>query len=539
MSQDVTSPVSPVVTLSRITKRYPGVIANNRIDLTLWPGEVHVLLGENGAGKSTLVAMLSGLQQPDEGTIAVDGRAVVLSSPRRARALGIGTVYQQLMMAPSLSIVDNIALGDPWWRPPARRAYAARIGEIARDIGVTVNPNAQAGSLSLGELQQAEIVRTLLRGSRVLILDEATAMLTPQSAHDLGLLMRRLVAQGLAVVFITHKLNEALDWGDRISILRLGHKVGEIDPARLKSLNRHQVTREVLGMMFNLDAALEAPPSVNLPAPITPFGVSMLQVQGLAVNDALSPLSGIDFNIRAGEILGIAGIDGNGQKQLAEALAGQRPLASGQIYLAGERITHCSIGQRRRRGLRYVTDDRLGEGAVGAFGVATNLLLKQIGASPFWRRGIVRPAAITRHAQALVRDYDIRTPRIDTPLGTLSGGNIQKTLLARELNGRAKAVIFAKPTQGLDVQNTQSIREEIRRCAREGMGILLISTDLEEILALADRVAVMSAGKIAGIVDNYSHAGASTGSADGPSAESAAGAAVRRSIGELMSGVTP
>lgn len=519
MSQNLSSLASPVVTISQVTKRYPGIIANNQVDLALWPGEVHVLLGENGAGKSTLVAMLSGLQRPDAGHIAIDGRIVSLRSPRRAHALGIGTVFQHAMMVPGLSVVDNIALGDPWWQRPARRRYAVRIAAIAHDIGITVNPYALAGSLSLGELQQAEIVSTLLRGSRVLILDEATAMLTPHNAHELGQLMRRLVAQGLAVVFITHKLNEALAWGDRISVLRLGRKVGEIGPERLKSLSTPQATREVVEMMFNISRQADGSPQASVAPMAQTAGKPVLEAQALMVDDPLVPLAGIELKICAGEIVGIAGIDGNGQKQLAEALAGQRPLAGGQIYLDGEPIAHCGIAQRRRRGLRYVTDDRLGEGTVGAFPVSINLLLKQIGDVPFWRRGVAQPAAIARHAQEQIREYDIRVPQIDTPLGKLSGGNIQKILLARELGGQARAVIFAKPTHGLDVQNSQSIRDRIRRAARTGMAVLLISTDLEELLELAGRIAVMSRGRIVGMVDNNP--------------------AARGRIGELMSGARP
>ncbi len=536
MSQNLPLTASPVVTVNHLTKRFPGIVANDRIDLALWAGEVHVLLGENGAGKSTLVAMLAGLQQPDEGTISVNGRAEVLHSPRRALALGIGTVFQHAMMVPGLSVVDNIALGDPWWRRPARRVYAEQVREIARNIGVRVNPFAPAGSLSLGEQQQAEIARALLRGSRVLLLDEATAMLTPKSADELGQLMRRLVARGLAVVFITHKLHEALAWGDRISVLRRGRKVGEITPQRLKSLPPPQATREVMQMMFALPAEADKDsagdtgiaangaidtdnnPDCAAPWPRSAVTGPMLEIKDLAVNDPLVPLRGIFLDVNAGEILGIAGIDGNGQKQLAEALAGQRPLAGGRILLAGESIGQLSIGRRRKRGLRYVTDDRLGEGTIGTFPVSINLLLKQIGEPPYWRWGIEQPEAIARHARERIGEYDIRTPEIDTPIGKLSGGNIQKALLARELDGPARMVIFAKPTHGLDVQNTTAVRERIRRSARAGMAVMLISTDLEELLELAGRIAVMSQGGIVGMVINTPRA--------------------RGQIGELMSGAT-
>lgn len=502
MSQNMPSLAAPLVSVNQVTKRYPGIIANHRLDLALWPGEVHVLLGENGAGKSTLVALLSGLQQPDEGAIAVDGQTQALSSPRRAQTLGIGTVFQHAMMVPGLSVVENIALGDPWWRRPARRRYAAQVDAIAKNIGVAVNPFARAGDLSLGEQQQAEIVRILLRGSRLLILDEATAMLTPDKTRELGQLMRRLVAQGLAVLFITHKLNEALDWGDRISVMRLGRKVGEIGPQRLKSLPRPQVTGEIVELMFALATPADGVDPGAARAKPTARGEPVLEALGLAVADPLVPLTNIILRVNAGEIVGIAGIDGNGQRQLAEALAGQRALCGGRIVLAGESIGHYSIGQRRRRGLRYVTDDRLGEGGVGAFPIALNLLLKQIGDAPYWRRGIVQPEPIERHARKQIHDYDIRTPETATPLGKLSGGNMQKVLLARELGGEARAVIFAKPTHGLDLRNSQAIRRRIRRAAQSGMAIVLISTDLEELLELADRIAVMSQGNIVGTVDN-------------------------------------
>jgi simple sugar transport system ATP-binding protein len=511
------SEIAPVLSVKQITKGFPGIVANDRVDFALWPGEVHVLLGENGAGKSTLVSMLAGLLQPDEGTITLNGTQQTISSPQRALELGIGTVFQHSMMVPSLSVVDNFVLGERWWKRPPRARFAAEIQRISKGIGVNVNPLAQAGSLSLGEQQQAEIVRTLLRGSRILILDEATAMLTPQNATELGQLMRRLVAQGLAVVFITHKLNEALDWGDRISVLRLGRKVGEITPNVLKTLDRDEATRQVVQLMFNLDASKaseEASARVSL---CQPEAKPVLEIHALEVNDALVPVSRIELRIRPGEIIGVAGIDGNGQKQLAEAIAGQRPLSGGRIWLDGEAIEGLSIGERRRRGLRYVTDNRHGEGTVSTFPVATNLLLKQIGEPPFWLRGIEQTAKIVSWSHDRIREYDVRVPQPDTPIGKLSGGNIQKAVLARELGGTPRAVIFSKPTYGLDLQNIRSTRRRIRDTARSGSAVMLISTDLEEILELADRIAVMSQGQIVGIVKND------------PTA--------RARVGELMSGV--
>ncbi|WP_307269219.1 putative B6 ABC transporter ATP-binding protein [Labrys wisconsinensis] len=511
-------PAAPLVSLTGVTKRFPGVVANDAVSLDLLPGEVHVLLGENGAGKSTLVGMLSGLQQPDAGEICIDGKAQAITSPRRALDLGIGTVFQHAMLVPSLTVVDNLALGGPWWRRPDRAGLARRMAEVCRGIGIAVDPAAVTGHLSLGEQQQAEIVRALMRGSRVLILDEATAMLTPKGSEDLGALMRRLVAQGLAVVFITHKLNEALAFGDRITVLRLGRKVGEIGPERLKAMDAGTATAEVVRLMFGAAAPVDAAVGeAAAHAPRRPAGPALLEVADLAADDPSTPLAGVALSVAAGEILGIAGIDGNGQKQLAEALAGQRPVRAGTIRLDGRPIEALDVGARRALGLRYVTDDRLGEGTVGAFPVATNLVLKEIGEPPFWSRGIDRPAALAAHARALVTAYDVRTPGIETPIGKLSGGNIQKALLARELSGSARAVIFAKPTYGLDVQNIRATRRRIREAAAGGMAILLISTDLEELLELADRIAVMARGRLVGTVGNDGEA--------------------RRRVGEMMSGV--
>jgi len=507
----------PVVELVGVTKRFPGVVANDHVDLALRAGEVHVLLGENGAGKSTLIGMLAGLQTPDEGGLRIDGADVRLSSPRHALSLGIGTVFQHVMLVPTLTVAENLTLGGPWWKRPDRSALAARVAEISESFGISVDLDAVTGELSLGEQQQVEIVRALLRKSRVLILDEATSMLTPAGIDELGALMRRLAARGLAVVFITHKLSEAFRFGDRISVLRLGRKVGEIPPERLKALDEETATAEVVHLMFGTTPATADAAAVTR---VTASGPPVLAVERLSVAGPTGTpaVSDVSFTVAAGEILGIAGIDGNGQKQLAEALAGQRPATGGEILLDGRPIGHLDVGARRQMGLRYLTDDRLAEGTVGSFPVSLNLLLKEIGGPPFWARGFVRSAEISRHATRLVSAFDVRTPSIETPVGRLSGGNIQKVLLARELSGGAKAVIFNKPTYGLDLANIAASRRRIREIAASGIAVVLISTDLEELIELADRIAVMSRGRLTGTVEND--------------------AAARRRVGELMVGTT-
>jgi general nucleoside transport system ATP-binding protein len=523
-SQSADSPGSsqgPVAALRGVTKRFPGIVALDRVSLEFHAGEIHVLLGENGAGKSTLVSLLAGMQEPDEGEILIGGSPAVIDSPRRSMDLGIGAVFQRVLLVPSLTVIENLMLGGSWLRALARGAALRRFDELSTLLGTRIDPNAPVSGLSLGEQQQVEIMRALWRDEKLLLLDEPTSMLTPQGVADLGRMMRRLKDNGVALILITHKLLEAFEFGDRISVLRLGRFAGGIDPLRLKTMSEAERTDTVIRMMFGvglgaapgqdheqelailLGRKLHRANTVDRSKPATLSARSLVT----APDFAETPLHEVSFDLWAGEILGIAGVDGNGQKHLAEVLAGQRSVRQGRIELAGSDITRGRVPERRQRGVRYVTDDRLGEGTVGTFSVATNLVLKEIGASPYWRRGISDWDLIHRSAREQIRRNDIRTPSELTPVGKLSGGNVQKVLLARELDAEANVAILNKPTYGLDLHNQRLALDRIVAAAARGVAVIVISTDLDELLEIGDRIGVMFQGRLTGIVENIEGAG--------------------------------
>ncbi len=514
---------APAVSLHGITKRFPGVVANDDISLDFHAGEVHVLLGENGAGKSTLIGILAGMQQPDGGHIEIAGKPVRITSPRESLRLRIGTVFQHVLLVDSLTVIENLMLGGAWWRRHDRKSALKRFREVSELLGVEIDPDVPIGRLSLGQQQQVEIIRALWHGGNVLVLDEPTSMLTPQGVEELGAVMRRLCDQGVAIIFITHKLREAYEFGDRISVLRLGRLVGDIAPERLSAMAEEEATNEIIRLMFHgardtksdnveTDADVDADAETlvsegqgrrarvafdrSLPAVISLDGVTTRAEPGECA------LIDISFAVKPGEVFGIAGVDGNGQKHLAEVLAGQRPALSGAIKVSGKPANHGGVPARRRLGVRYITDERLGEGTVAGHSVATNLVLKEIGAPPFWRQGITHWGRIFSHTRQVIETYDIRTPSEHTPLGRLSGGNIQKLLLAREISTDAAVVIFNKPTYGLDLQNTRLSRARIIKAAESGIATIVISTELDELLELCDRIGVMFAGELSGIVDN-------------------------------------
>jgi general nucleoside transport system ATP-binding protein len=504
-----------VVSLKNITKTFPGVTANDNVSLDIQRGQVHCLLGENGAGKSTLISILAGMQQPDSGLIEIDGSRVHIGSPKAAMNYGIGVVYQHSTLVPTLSIIENLMLGESGLLLNVKRA-TARLEELSGLLGTTIDPHARTSELGLGQQQQVEIAKAMWTGSRLLILDEPTSMLTPQAIDSLAESVSRLKAQGLAIVFITHKLREAYTMGDCVTVLRSGKNVGHISAENMARLSEGEVQDAILAAMFGEDLSaaggLEeaadlagAAESVRETAAVdftkrpTRLELSGISTGGKTMDVVVSDVS---LSIREGEILGIAGIDGHGQSGLAEVVAGQRSASSGSVMLDSADVTAVGVRGRQRLGLRYVTDDRLHEGTVGNLSVALNFMLKRIGEAPFWRWGRTNTSAIAGQAQRLVDEYAVRTPSLSTRVGALSGGNIQKIILARELEKGAKVLVANKPTYGLDLKTVQLVHELITAFAAEGGAVLLLSNELDELIELSHRISVISRGRLVGTVDN-------------------------------------
>lgn len=481
-----------LVEMRGITKRFASVVANEDVDLTIQPGKVHCLLGENGAGKTTLMNVLYGLYEPTAGEILVDGQPRHFDSPRDAIASGIGMVHQHFMLVPVFTVLDNLMLGNE----PVGRAGAidkskarAELTELSDRYGLHVDLDAMVEDLPVGVQQRVEILKALHRGADCLILDEPTAVLTPSEIDDLFRVVHDLTADGTSVVFITHKLREILEIADEVTVLRHGKVVGRADPREVdqQALATMMVGREVK-LVVDRDEA-------------TPGG-SVLEVRGLSVDDATEKtvVHDIDLDVRAGEIVGLAGVQGNGQTELIEALTGMRPPSAGTVRLDGEDVTGARPSVLFGKGLAHVPEDRQAHGMVGAFPIKDNLVLNTFRRPAFANGWRVKRQAIDEQATQLVEDFDVRTPSIDEPIQNLSGGNQQKVIVAREFTHAERLLVASQPTRGLDVGSIQYIHGRIVEKRDEGAGVLIVSTELDEVLALSDRIVVMYGGRIVGEV---------------------------------------
>ncbi|MDR7426095.1 MAG: ABC transporter ATP-binding protein [Armatimonadota bacterium] len=482
--------VEAFLVLRNITKTFPGVVANDRVTLEVRPGEVHALLGENGAGKTTLMSVLYGIYQPDAGEIVLRGRSVRIRSPHDAITRGIGMVPQQFLLVRRHTVAENVALGLAGTPPlfPARQVQR-RIEELGQRYGLLVDPRAPIWSLSVSEQQRVEIIKALLRGAEILILDEPTSVLTPQETLGLFAVLRRMKEEGHAVIFITHKLDEVMAVADRVTVLRKGRVVDTVPVAQTdkRALARMMVGREV---EFRLPKAPAATDGEAL-------GVEDLWARS---DRGLLALRGVSFSVRRGEILGIAGVAGNGQREQVEVLTGLRRAERGRVRVLGRDVTNRSPREIFEAGAAHIPEERVRMGIVPRLSVAENLVLRQYRYPPFCRGPLLDAEAILDFSHRMIAEYDIATPSARTPARALSGGNIQKLILARELSGEPGLVIAAHPTSGLDVSATEQIHALLLRRRQQGAGVLLVSEDLDEILALSDRIAVMFGGEIVGTV---------------------------------------
>lgn len=485
---------APVVIEAKgITKRFPGVLANDRVDLKLHKGEILALLGENGAGKSTLMNMLYGLYHPDEGEIWIKGERVELKSPRDAIARGIGMVHQHFQLVPVMTVAENVMLGSEVTHRGGRlniREAEKRVRELSQQYGLAVDPTAVVEDLPVGTQQRVEIVKALYRNANILILDEPTAVLTPQEAQELFRIMRDLTDQDVSIIFITHKLKEVLAIADNIAVLRGGRMVGTANPeeATESSLAEMMVGREVI---LSVEKEAAAPRDV------------VLQVEDLQVEDDRGHLAvrGVDLKVRAGEIVGVAGVQGNGQRELVEALTGLRPIVGGRFEIAGKDSTHLSPRRVTELGVAHIPEDREKHGLVMGYSVADNMVLNQYFHKPFADGFVMHHDKIDEQGKKLVKEYDVRTPGVHTMARNLSGGNKQKVIVAREFSRPVKLLIAAQPTRGIDVGSIEFIHKQIVRQRDQGVAVLLVSAELDEILGLADRIAVIFDGRIVKILD--------------------------------------
>jgi len=483
-------PTVPMLEMRGITKRFPGVLANDRVNLSVLSGQVHTILGENGAGKSTLMKILYGLYRPDEGEILLNGEPVTITSPSDAIDRQIGMIHQHFMLVPTLTVAENVALGLPGRKGLAdMNPIRQRLAEVSEQYGLQVDPDAYIWQLAVGERQRAEILKALYRDAQLLVLDEPTAVLTPPEVDELFVTLRKLTDDGRGLIFISHKLHEVMELSDEITVLRDGAVSGTTQPS---ATSREQLAEMMVGRPVNLTRTL-AEQSVGAPK---------LQVNNLTVTGdrGTTAVNNVSIDVHAGEIVGIAGVSGNGQRELAEAIFGLRPITSGSITLNGTTITAPTPQQVRELGLAYVPEERMRDGAIGEFTVAENLMLVDYADAPFTQRGLLNATAIEERCGDLIDGYGVKTPTMHTPTRHLSGGNIQKVVIAREFSSSSDALVVAQPTRGVDIGAAEYIHERLLEQRSNGAAILLISEDLDEVMQLSDRIIVVLEGEIMGEV---------------------------------------
>ncbi|NJK78533.1 MAG: ABC transporter ATP-binding protein [Chloroflexaceae bacterium] len=482
--------------LRGVTKAFPGVLANDQVSLDVRSGEILALLGENGAGKSTLMKILYGLYQPDVGEILMNGQPVTIRSPQDAINLGIGMIHQHFMLVPELTVAENIALGLKSSRGLLLDLdrVAARVTTLAQTYGLKVDPAARVGSLAVGQQQRVEIIKALYRGADLLVLDEPTAVLTPQEVDDLFRTLKQMRAEGYALIFISHKLHEISDLCDRVTVLRGGRVVGT-NPAA--SMTRADLARLMVGHEVSTGqrrASHIAATSASAEVRLRLSDISATNEHGTPV------LQGISFDIRQGEILGVAGVSGNGQRELAEVIAGLHPITTGTILLDGRNVTSATPEARMLAGCSYIPEERMRDGTILPFDVSENLILRDHAYAPYAQGVLLRWRTIASIGQQLVQRFRVKTPTLKTPIQNLSGGNIQKVIMARELSRQPAVLVAAQPTRGVDIGATEYIHQLLLGLREQGAAIVLLSEDLDEVLDLSDRVAVMFAGRIVTIV---------------------------------------
>ncbi|WP_214691852.1 ABC transporter ATP-binding protein [Exiguobacterium sp. s160] len=482
-----------VIEMLNIRKEFGTFVANDNITLQLRKGEIHALLGENGAGKSTLMNVLFGLYQPEGGEIRVHGKKVDIENPNIANELGIGMVHQHFMLVEKFTVTENIILGlEPKSGVTIDRETARKkVMDISEQYGLKIDPDAKIEDISVGMQQRVEILKTLYRGADILIFDEPTAVLTPQEIQELIQIMKRLIAEGKSIILITHKLKEIMQVADRCTVIRRGRYIGTVEVD--ETVNEDSLAEMMVGREVNFDAEYSKADPQQV----------VLDVQGLVVKDSrgLKVVEGLDLQIRAGEVLGIAGIDGNGQTELIEAISGLKKPESGKVLLNGKDVTGHTPRKMTEAGIGHIPQDRHKHGLVLDYSIRDNMVLQTYYKEPFSKRGLMNYKAVAEKAKALIEKFDVRTPSIDVPARALSGGNQQKAIIAREVDRSPDLLIAAQPTRGLDVGAIEFIHEQLVKEREKGRAVLLISFELDEILHVSDRIAVLYEGKIVGIRD--------------------------------------